>query len=366
MLWRLAPVAQRRLFLLRRTAMASLSSSSSGAAAAPAASPLDRLREEMRARGLRGYIVPSEDAHQSEYVRDADKRRAFVSGFDGSAGTAAVTTGSGDAGKAGVWTDGRYYLQAETQMSAQWSLMKTGEKSTPSVAAWLADEVPSLGGSGGVGFDPRLASITTVEAWKKTLDGVRVKLVEDEEGRNLVDVVWGDDKPAEPRTPVRPLGIAFSGETSSRKLSQLRAAMQKKDVQVAVVSALDEVAWLLNLRGADIDYNPLFMSFVVVTSAGDATLCAEPAQLASARLWHISKRLVSVSNRTAVLEMCCRRSRALQECATRRRRRGTTTRAKYVSGWTRPRATGTFSAPCSDWVWCRCAMLHSVYSLPRA
>ena len=86
MLWRLAPVAQRRLFLLRRTAMASLSSSSSGAAAPPVASPLDRLREEMRARGLRGYIVPSEDAHQSEHVRDADKRRAFVSGFDGSLG----------------------------------------------------------------------------------------------------------------------------------------------------------------------------------------------------------------------------------------------------------------------------------------
>ena len=124
---------------------------------------------------------------------------------------------------------------------------------------------------------------------------MRVKLVEDEEGRNLVDVVWGDDKPAEPRTPVRPLGIAFSGETSSRKLSQLRAAMQKKDVQVAVVSALDEVAWLLNLRGADIDYNPLFMSFVVVTSAGDATLCAEPAQLASDEtMAHLEKAGVRV------------------------------------------------------------------------
>ena len=104
----------------------------------------------MREKRLHGYIVPAEDAHQSEYVREVDKRRAFLSGFDGSAGIAAVTaSGGGDGGKAGMWTDGRYYLQAEKQMSAKWSLMKTGEKRTPSVAAWLAEEVPRAAAGGG-------------------------------------------------------------------------------------------------------------------------------------------------------------------------------------------------------------------------
>ena len=259
-------------------------------------SPLDRLRHELRARGLLGYIVPSEDAHQSEYVRECDKRRAFLSGFDGSAGTAAATINN-----AGVWTDGRYYLQAEKQLSAQWSLMKTGEKSTPSVAAWLAKEVSAAAGVavdgslGSIGFDPRLASITTVEGWKSTLDASGVSLVEDADGCNLVDIVWGDEKPPPQHVPVKPLGLEFSGQEAAEKLGQLREEMRKKQVQVAVVSALDEVAWLLNLRGADIEYNPLFMSFVVVTDSGDTTLCANPSQLASkATQMHLDKAGVRV------------------------------------------------------------------------
>jgi Xaa-Pro aminopeptidase len=134
-----------------------------------------------------------------------------------------------------------------------------------------------------------------VEAWKRALDKARVALVEDAGGTNLVDAVWGGDRPRPSLVPVQPLGVRFSGATSAHKLEQLRSAMRKKGVQVAVVSALDEVAWLLNLRGADIEYNPLFMSFVVVTEGGETTLCAEPAQLASdVTRAHLDKARVQV------------------------------------------------------------------------
>ena len=251
-----------------------MSSLAAGSATLPASSTsvVDLLRAEMSRAGLSGYICPSEDAHQSEYVRDVDKRRHFLSGFDGSAGTAVITME-----EACMWTDGRYYLQAERQMPSQWSLMKTGEKTTPSVSAWLGKTVPGMK----VGFDPRMSSIMTVEGWKRDLDRFDVKLVEDKDNKNLVDSVWGEHKPAPPCEPVKPLDLRFSGEESASKLAQLRSEMKNKGVQIAVVSALDEVAWLLNLRGSDIDYNPVFMSFLLVGSGGEATLCAEPSQLSS-------------------------------------------------------------------------------------
>lgn len=203
---------------------------------------------------IHAYIVPSGDAHQSEYIAPCDNRRAFVSGFTGSAGTAVITQD-----KAALWADGRYYLQAEKQIDSNWILMKDGLSDTPSQAEWLSKELPA---GGRVGVDPYLMSSETWKPLDKTLKENGQSLVP--VTQNLVDLVW-EDRPEPPQNPLMVLPDSYTGQSWEDKILKVREKMKSKNCGAFVITPLDELAWLLNLRGSDIQYNPVFFGYVVVS-----------------------------------------------------------------------------------------------------
>ncbi|CAN7990211.1 unnamed protein product [Ixodes hexagonus] len=220
---------------------------------------LKRLRALMKntthvSETIQAYIVPSGDAHQSEYIAPCDKRRAFLTGFTGSAGTAIVTED-----QAALWTDGRYFLQAEQQLDSNWILMKDGIPGTPSQGDWLC-KVLSSGSR--VGVDPFLMPY---DAWKQLcnqLDASGHTLVP--VSQNLVDLIW-EERPSPPSRPLDSLSIIYTGKFWQDKIADIRQDMTQKSASVLVITALDEIAWLFNLRGSDIDYNPVFFAYAVIT-----------------------------------------------------------------------------------------------------
>jgi len=216
-------------------------------------------------KALHAYIIPSEDAHQSEYTAACDDRRSFLSGFDGSAGTAVVT---GD--KAAMWTDGRYFLQAEQQMEDCWTLMKAGQNDTPTESAWLISEFRTLPPPGGVvGADPTLMDWKRWAELEKSLGQEGHELVA--VTCNLVDEVWGEARPPRPHNPVKEHALEWTGRSITDKLEDTRQKLRDKHCTALVLTALDDIAYLLNLRGSDIAYNPVFFSYVVL-SLDSATL----------------------------------------------------------------------------------------------
>lgn len=202
---------------------------------------------------LDALVVPSEDYHQSEYVSARDKRREFVSGFTGSAGLALVTKKD-----ARLWTDGRYFLQATQQLSVEWTLMRMGED--PGFDAWVADNLP-VGAA--IGIDPWCVSVDTAQRWQLTFAKKQQKLVQTE--TNLVDEVWKSRPPAE-TNPVVVHPIEFTGCSVAQKLKDLRAKLKNEKTRGIVVTTLDEVAWLYNIRGTDVSYCPVVHAFAIITS----------------------------------------------------------------------------------------------------
>ncbi|TMW41404.1 hypothetical protein DOY81_013516, partial [Sarcophaga bullata] len=192
---------------------------------------------------IAAYIIPSDDAHQSEYICEHDERRAYVSGFDGSAGTAVVTME-----KALLWTDGRYYQQALKQLDENWILMKDGLPSTPSIGSWLSRNIPK---GSTVGVDPKLFSYRVWKHIKKDCSLVPVE-------ENLVDIVWGSDQPAVTSNEIVTLDLEFCGETIAEKWLKVKNQMNEKACGTLVVR-------FLNLRGSDIKYNPVFFAYLIVT-----------------------------------------------------------------------------------------------------
>lgn len=217
---------------------------------------LTGLRKLMKQHKVDIYIVPSEDAHSSEYIAATDARREFMSGFTGSAGTAVVSTE-----KAALATDGRYFNQASQQLDSNWTLLKQGLQDVPTWQEWTIEQAE---GGKTVGVDP--TTITAPEG-RKLAEKIRKKGGKDlvALAENLVDQVWGTEKPARPNEPVRVLGMEYAGKKFQEKIEELRKELDKKKAAAFVVSMLDEVAWLFNLRGNDIPYNPVFFSYAVVT-----------------------------------------------------------------------------------------------------
>ncbi|OCK81774.1 Creatinase/aminopeptidase [Lepidopterella palustris CBS 459.81] len=230
---------------------------------------LIQLRRLMKESKVDIYIVPSEDSHQSEYIAQCDARREFICGFSGSAGTAVVTLE-----KASLATDGRYFNQAEKQLDSNWELLKQGLQDVPTWQEWTADQ--SEGGKV-VGVDPSV--ITGSDARKlaekiKKKGGAELKAVKE----NLVDLVWGKSKPPRPSEKVQVQPVKYSGKKFEEKLEDLRKELEKRKSLGFVVSMLDEIAWLYNLRGNDIPYNPVFFSYAVVTPTA-ATLYLDESKL---------------------------------------------------------------------------------------
>lgn len=218
---------------------------------------LEALRHQMLTQNLSAYIIPDTDAHMSEYIGEHDKRRMWMTGFTGSAGTAVVTMV-----KAALWTDSRYWTQAEQQMDCNWELH--GEVGTTAITTWILAETP-VGGR--VGFDPFLHSIASWESYNNALkdsDRVLVSIP-----TNLVDMVWGAARPPTPSDPIYALQEEFTGSTWQEKVAAIRSQMQKhqRTPTAVLLSALDETAWLFNLRGSDIPYNPFFYSYTLLTDS---------------------------------------------------------------------------------------------------
>ena len=231
---------------------------------------LRRLRKLMRDPSvnsageiLNAYIIPSCDAHNSEYLASRDERRAFITGFTGSAGTAIVSScpALGEQGMAALlFTDARYYLQAAEQMDENWTLMKEGSTGCPSRSEWLEKNLET---GAVIGVDPFLMPCTQYSTLKASLDRAGMRLVAVE--KNLIDIVWGSDQPPHPESRISPLELEFCGKAWEDKVIEVRVSMIKANASVLILSALDDVAWLLNLRGADIKYNPVFFAYVAVT-----------------------------------------------------------------------------------------------------
>ncbi|KAG1738708.1 peptidase M24, structural domain-containing protein [Suillus lakei] len=209
---------------------------------------LAKLRQLLKKpeNNVKAFFVPSEDQHFSEYPAHSDERRAFISGFNGSAGCAIITLRD-----AFLFTDGRYFLQASQQLDSNWKLMKQGLPGT------------HLEQGTRIGIDPTLISAVDAESLKKSLEPRGSELVSLQQ--NPVDIVWGEDRPPCPHNSVFSLDVKYAGETFQSKLQRLREEMTKKHAVASVVTLLDEVAWLFNLRGTDIDFNPVFFAYAVVT-----------------------------------------------------------------------------------------------------
>ncbi|XP_050729076.1 xaa-Pro aminopeptidase 1-like isoform X2 [Eriocheir sinensis] len=221
---------------------------------------------------LHAYIVPSGDAHQSEYIAPCDQRRAFISGFTGSAGTAVITLKD-----AALWTDGRYYLQASQEMDNNWTLMKQGLPKTPSEAKWL-NKTLDVGSV--IGVDPYLLE---ADAWRdlaRELQGGGHSLIPVPE--NLIDLIW-TDQPPRPAKCVVPLELKYTGLSIDEKLASVRQELDEENAFMLIITALDEIAYLLNLRGSDIEYNPVFFSYAAVTQE-EAVLFINKSQLTGAAL----------------------------------------------------------------------------------
>ncbi len=219
---------------------------------------LDDLREVMRREKLAAFIFPSTDAHQSEYVASHWQGREWISGFDGSAGTAVVTLD-----RAALWTDSRYFLAAEQQLQGtEYQLMKLRVEGTPTIGQWLIEQLADVE-SPEVGLDGMVNSFHDTQALVDELRkaaGITVRTNFDP-----LDVIW-KDRPSIPVNPVEIQPLEFAGESFQSKLSRIRTALRELHADGMLVSALDDIAWTLNLRGSDVHCVPVFISYLLIAS----------------------------------------------------------------------------------------------------
>lgn len=214
---------------------------------------LTKLRQLMYENHIDVYLVPSADNHQSEYVGEYFKSRAFLTGFTGSAGTAVITKDS-----AGLWTDGRYFIQAERELAGtEIKLYKMGNPCVPTVEEFLDSALPM---HGTLGFDGRVISMADGKKYKEKFAYKQVHL---EDRFDLIDSIWAD-RPSMSEAPIFLLDEAYSGESTASKLSRVREEMKKAGATVHLLITLDDIAWLLNYRGQDVNYTPVALSYAVV------------------------------------------------------------------------------------------------------
>ena len=214
---------------------------------------LKELRAQMQERGIDIYIVPTSDFHQSEYVGEYFKARKYMTGFTGSAGTAVITKE-----EAGLWTDGRYFIQAEKQLEGSTvKLFKMGEEGVPKVEEYVKDHLTE---GSCIGFDGRVMDAKSGEKYAKMAEEKKAALYVKED---LVGNIW-KDRPQLPANKVWILEDAYVGRSMADKIADVRTQMQKEGADIHILSSLYDIAWLLNLRGGDIDHVPVFLSFVSI------------------------------------------------------------------------------------------------------
>lgn len=215
---------------------------------------IGQLRDRMKELGIDAYLVPTADFHESEYVGEFFKCRHFLTGFNGTAGTTVITMD-----KAGLWTDGRYFVQAEEQLSgSEIKLYRMGEPEFPTLDEFLEEELPV---DGCLGFDGRVVNSELGYGLQNLLQEKNVTI---NCSKDLVGEIW-TSRPAMSCEPIWSLDVKYAGKSTVEKLSDLRDAMKKNKAQIHLMTALDEIAWLFNLRGNDIVNNPVFLSYALIT-----------------------------------------------------------------------------------------------------
>lgn len=215
---------------------------------------LANLRAKMEEKGIDVYIVPTADFHQSEYVGEYFKARKYITGFSGSAGTAVITKD-----EARMWTDGRYFIQAASQLKdTTVELMKIGEPGVPDLTAYLED---ILKPGDTLGFDGRVVSVGEGQEYADVAAKKQAKVVYHED---LIDMIW-TDRPEMSTAPAFSLGIEYAGESAADKLARIRKEMKEAGADVHVLTTLDDICWTLNIRGDDIDFFPLVLSYAIIT-----------------------------------------------------------------------------------------------------
>ena len=231
---------------------------------------LEALREVMKREHLAAFIFPSTDPHQGEYVPDHWKGREFISGFNGSAGTAVVTMTS-----AALWTDSRYFIAAEEQLKdTEFKLMKLKIEGTPTIAEWIGEE---CGAGAEVGVDGMVNSANSVKdliADLRQQGGITLRT-----NLDPLAQIW-QNRPPIPENKVEIYPMKFAGESCRDKITRIRKALREKHADGMLMSALDDIAWTLNLRGTDVHCNPVFVSYLLISSK-DVTLYINKVKLST-------------------------------------------------------------------------------------
>ena len=260
---------------------------------------LAALRAEMREQGLAAYVVPGNDPHASEYMASHWCEMQWLSGFNGESGTVVVTLD-----RALLWTDSRYYLQAGIELKdSTIELMRESDIDCPSVAEWLCEECKVYGVQCMVGLNPEMFSVNDFKAWKEQFAeaSIGVKSVD------LIKPIWTEGRPAIPSDKLYPYSADFAGETVESKISRIREILesrvksQESRGYALIVSALDEIAWLLNIRGNDVEYNPVVISYVML-EADKCTLFVNPEKVDSAAQNYLDFNNIDVQPYEAVFE----------------------------------------------------------------
>ena len=254
---------------------------------------IEVLREVMRRESLDAFIFPSTDPHQGEYVPDHWKGREWISGFDGSAGTTVVTMN-----EAALWTDSRYFIAAAEQLKGtEFVLMKERVSGTPTITQWLGEVLRNIR-SPQVGIDGMVSSTAEVE---ELISGLR-----QEGGITLrtnfdpLTIIW-KDRPAIPQNPVFIQPLEYAGEACHEKISRVRRALRQKHADGMLVASLDDIAWMLNLRGSDVHCNPVFVSYLLISST-KVTLFIDKKKLSSSVLAYLNDEGVDVDDYDRVKE----------------------------------------------------------------
>lgn len=246
---------------------------------------LEALREVMRREHLAAFIFPSTDPHQGEYIPDYWKGREFISGFNGSAGTAVVTLTS-----AALWTDSRYFIAAEGQLrDTEFQLMKLKIEGTPTIAEWIGKECEA---GAEVGVDGMVNSTNSVKELMGDLrhqGGITLRT-----NLDPLAQIW-KDRPDIPLNPVEIFPLEYAGEATHNKLSRIRRALRQQHADGMLMSALDDIAWTLNLRGTDVHCNPVFVSYLLISST-TTTLYVDQRKLTPEVLAYLKAENITVDD----------------------------------------------------------------------
>lgn len=257
---------------------------------------LTALRRLMYEAGADYYYVPSSDVHKNEYVPSCWKRRAWISGFTGSAGDVVVGME-----KAFLWADSRYFLQAEQQLDSYlYQLIKTEQNEILSIAQWLLQQKKDIV----FATDPHVISLQQAEKIQQALEKCHGKLLTLND--NLIDYIW-KDRPSLPKTPIRLQSLQYAGLSTEDKLTNLRQAMQEENADAIVLNILDAIAWLLNIRGNDIAYNPLVISYAVITQ-NEVLFCVDHYKIVEESRSYFEKINVQIQPYEAIEKLLARLS----------------------------------------------------------